>query len=168
MRIGLISDTHIPDHAKALPPHLKDVFKDVDLILHAGDMYALRVLDELEEIAPVLAALGDDDFSTVTSDRRVSSRHIIKKEGLTIWLVHQKPVRIPVVSQDKPWIGEPPDIIVYGHTHRADIENADGILKINPGSATFPEYRLEPGTVALLTIAAGKAEAEIIDLATED
>ena len=168
MRIGLISDTHIPDHAKALPPHLDDVFKDVDLILHAGDMYSLRVLDELEEIAPVLAAVGDDDYSTATSDRRVSSRQVIKKEGLIIWLVHQKPVRIPVVPKDRPWRDGPPDIIVYGHTHRADIDNTDGILKINPGSATFPEYRLEPGTVALLTIEAGKAEAQIINLAPED
>ena len=61
MRIGLISDTHIPDHADELPEQLKDAFRGVELILHAGDIYTIPVLDELEIIAPVLAAEGDDD-----------------------------------------------------------------------------------------------------------
>ena len=72
MRIGLISDTHIPHDAKAIPPQVKEVFRGVDLILHAGDIYLSSVLDELEEIAPVLAARGDDDSPSLNG--RVKAR----------------------------------------------------------------------------------------------
>ncbi len=61
MLIGLTSDTHIPDHAKELPSQLKEAFRGFDLILHAGDIYVVSVLGELERLAPVLAAEGDDD-----------------------------------------------------------------------------------------------------------
>ncbi len=56
MKIGLISDTHIPEVTKSLPQEVKETFKDVDLILHAGDIYLPRVLDGLARFAPVLAA----------------------------------------------------------------------------------------------------------------
>ena len=48
MLVGLLSDTHIPDHAKKLPDQLKEVFRGVDMILHGGDIFAVSVLDELE------------------------------------------------------------------------------------------------------------------------
>ena len=63
MRIGLISDTHVPDHRRELPCQLKRLFDGTDLILHAGDIYTTWVLDELENMAPVLAAKGDDERS---------------------------------------------------------------------------------------------------------
>ena len=56
MRLGLISDTHIPEVTKELPPQIAKALQGVDLILHAGDVYAPFVLDELERIAPVLVA----------------------------------------------------------------------------------------------------------------
>jgi len=62
IRIGLVSDTHIPKSTHVLPPQVKEAFKDVDLIFHAGDIYVVSVLDELEHLAPVLAAEGDDDY----------------------------------------------------------------------------------------------------------
>ena len=63
--IGLISDTHIPEAGKSLWPEVIRIFKEVDLILHAGDMHDLSVLKELEEIAPVLACRrnGEDGRS---------------------------------------------------------------------------------------------------------
>ena len=159
MRIGLISDTHIPDHAKALPEQLKDVFPAVNLILHAGDIYDISVLDELEHIAPVLAAEGDDDPLSTSTDKRVKVKHILNIDGVTIWLTHARPWIWPADS------AETPNIIVCGHTHTAAMENLKGdVLLVNPGSPTFPQYRLEPGTVALLTITAGKAEANILQL----
>ncbi len=71
MRIGLITDTHIPDAAGELPARIAEIFDGVDLILHAGDVYQSSVLDELERIAPVLVALGDDDSVGLFRDRRV-------------------------------------------------------------------------------------------------
>ena len=56
-RIGLISDTHIPEARDSLWPQIADAFKGVDMIFHAGDIHDLWVLDELEKAAPVYACL---------------------------------------------------------------------------------------------------------------
>jgi len=173
MLIGLLSDTHIPDHAKGLPAQLKTVFRGVDLILHAGDVYIPSVLDELDYIAPVLVAEGDDDPFATANDRRVKKKHILTIEGVTIWLMHIRPLPWP-------WREQPPDVIVYGHIHEARLEHPhlivdedapeaklekyEGILRISPGSPTFPHYKHELGTVGLLKVNSGKAEAQIIQL----
>ena len=57
-----------------------------------------------------------------------------------------------------------PDILVFGDTHRALLRRVQGFLFINPGSATLPGYRPVLGTVAILNISPGKAEADIIQL----
>jgi len=59
--LGLISDTHLPDRLRALPPEVFDALDGVDLILHAGDVGTLAVLDQLSTIAPVVAVHGNDD-----------------------------------------------------------------------------------------------------------
>ena len=168
MLIGLLSDTHIREPGyrtslsqlwtNALPPQIKKAFHSVDLILHAGDIYTLPILDELEYIAPILVAEGDDDPFEIMSDKRARWKHIITVEGVTIWLAHE----YETWSRDRH--EKPPDVIVFGHTHEATLENHAGILRINPGSPTFPRYKHELGTVALLTVNSGKAEAQIIQL----
>ncbi|NTW68137.1 MAG: metallophosphoesterase family protein, partial [Nitrospirae bacterium] len=55
MKVGIISDTHVPGAASSLPPAVFEIFRSVDLILHAGDIVQASVLDELEAIAPVEA-----------------------------------------------------------------------------------------------------------------
>ena len=62
MRIGLISDTHIPEAGPDMPAQVYEAFRGVDLILHAGDMHIIDVLDWLEGIAPVLGARGNGDY----------------------------------------------------------------------------------------------------------
>ena len=59
--IGLISDTHIPKRAMCIPQRVFEIFKNVDFIIHAGDLVELTVIDELEQIAPVLAVHGNMD-----------------------------------------------------------------------------------------------------------
>ncbi len=176
MLIGLISDTHIPDVVKELPKQVEEVFRGVDLILHAGDIYTISVLDELERIAPVLAAEGDDDPRSTASDRRVKPRHILNIEGVTIWLTHISPLsRYERLKQEKP---PDVDVIVFGHTHEASVifgavfSDTDvdswvrkAIIQINPGSPTFHHYRQELGTVGLLTVNSGKTTGvQIIQL----
>ena len=62
MRIGLISDTHIPTAGSDLWPQVYDALRGVDLIMHAGDLHDTIVLDWLEELAPVRAVSGNGDY----------------------------------------------------------------------------------------------------------
>ncbi|MFC2056328.1 metallophosphoesterase family protein [Chloroflexota bacterium] len=168
MRIGLISDTHIPEARAELPPEVKKAFEGVDLILHAGDIYTLSVLDELEEIAPVLAALGDDDYPG--PDDRVKEIHTLKLEGQTLWLVHMRhmlsfPSKIGLSGnpseQEK---DDRPDIVVCGHEHRIVIESKNGILYVCSGSPTLLQYHQGLGTVGILELDSGKATTHIVQL----
>ncbi|MBI4267645.1 MAG: metallophosphoesterase family protein [Chloroflexi bacterium] len=168
MRIGLLSDTHIPEVQRALPPELKEAFKGVDLILHGGDIYSLNVLDDLENIAPVLAALGDDDYPG--PDNRIKEKHILEVEGLTLWLLH---MRHMLAFPSKSYLtGGPaqvgdnhkPDIIVFGHEHRTVVESQDGILYICSGSPTMLHYHRGLGTVGILEVNEGKANISLVHL----
>ena len=168
MLIGLLSDTHVRVLgyrnnlgqlcATELPPQIMEAFQGVDLILHAGDVYTLPILDELERIAPVLASEGDDDPFEIMNDKRVKSRQILTVDGVTIWLAHEY----------ETWSFDGheklPDVIVFGHTHKAALENHEGTIRINPGSPTFPEYKYVLGSVGLLTVNSGKVEAQIVRL----
>lgn len=157
MRIGIISDTHIPLDAEVIPSRIKDIFHNVNLILHAGDIYIPSVLDELEKIAPVMAASGDDDYSDMRKDRRVKERHVLTIEDTRIWLTHMMS-RAWLMKEKKP------DVIVLGHSHCPSIDYRGDILLVNPGSPTCPHNGNDIGTVAILEINSGKAEARIVPL----
>ena len=173
MLIGLLTDTHIPWERKKLPEQVLEVFKDADLILHAGDIYSHAVLDDLETIAPVLAARGDDDYYS-GPDSRVQEKHVLRLEGLTLWLMHEGPPLPLTRSRFSLWwknkispeddnYGKP-NIIVCGHEHRHFIERFDGLLYVNSGSPTYLHYKRGLGTVGLLEIKDKKADVEIIQL----
>ena len=174
MRIGIISDTHIPKVTARLPEAILAAFRGVDLILHAGDIFESSVLDDLERIAPVLAARGDDDNGPIATDRRVKAKHILQLAGKNLWLVHDKPYapRSPKWMPDwwrdrlDPEQNEhgKPDIIIFGHEHRAFKQLIHGVLFFSSGSATFPNYVAEPGTVGILEIGPDIAEAQILQL----
>lgn len=169
MRIGLLSDTHIPEAAQALPLQIVQAFRGVDLILHAGDLYVPRVLDELECIAPVVAAEGDDDYGDTLTDERVKKKHVLKIEGQTLWLIHERPYFLKFPSRQR---GrslaqggyDTPDIVVFGHEHRTAVQRSGDVLYVNPGSPTFLHYRSGLGTVGILSIESGEAEVVILQL----
>jgi uncharacterized protein len=148
VKIGVLADTHCPEFVDRLPAHVAEVFAGVEMVLHAGDVTAQSTLDELAQIAPVEAVRGDHD-RLLTRLPRV--RELVV-EGKRIVVVHGERSR---------WIEEPQtfwwtvslglfrphrglpralrrrfpdaDVIVYGHTHRADVQSVDGVLVFNPG-----------------------------------
>ncbi|MEK7354664.1 MAG: YfcE family phosphodiesterase [Chloroflexota bacterium] len=171
MRIGLISDTHIPWEVAKVPAEVFEAFRGVELILHGGDIYSHTVLDDLEQLAPVYAALGDDDYAG--EDKRVQERHILNVGGKTIYLTHEGPYNfltsttgLPLWWRNKISPGEyvNPDIIVAGHEHRTIVENFNGMLYINPGSPTLLNYKKGLGTVAILELNGGEPRVDILHL----
>ncbi|HET7616156.1 MAG TPA: metallophosphoesterase family protein, partial [Bacillales bacterium] len=61
MKIGVVSDTHMPAHGRELPEILLNGLEGVDLILHAGDWQTLEVYERFREIAPVEGVSGNVD-----------------------------------------------------------------------------------------------------------
>lgn len=172
MRIGLVSDTHIPQHVKELPvAELTEVFRGVDLILHAGDIYSLSVLNDLERIAPVLAAQGDDDYGETVRDQRVKGRHVLQVGGQIVWLIHERPYipRMPAewwqsrTNPEKNEFGKP-NIVVFGHEHRTIVETVDGVLYVNSGSPTFLHYKHGLGTYGIIDFGSGTPDVQIKSL----
>ncbi|MGH7933388.1 MAG: metallophosphoesterase family protein [Candidatus Binataceae bacterium] len=177
MRIGLISDTHIPEACEHLPAAVFEVFRDVDLVMHAGDVYVNRVLDELASIAPVIAALGNGDEGLdghrfrLEPDVRVKLAHLVEIEGLRVGLAHALPTPDETSEQVfrnamETHFGGAVDVLVMGHSHLEGVVRFGATLVVNPGSATLPHNLVDvPGTVAILEIVSGgQVSAEIIKL----
>lgn len=167
MLIGLISDTHIREPVPALLPEIFKAFADVDLILHGGDIYVPAILDELEQIAPVLAVTGDDDYGEVLVDRRVKPQQKLCLEGHKLWLVHINPFRHALDPHQGHAAKEKvdpdaPEIVVFGHIHYGVVKHYNGILLVNPGSPFNYSHKL--GTVATLRLEPGKAKVNLLNL----
>ena len=165
MRIGLISDTHQPSERRTLWEEVHHAFKGVDLIMHGGDIVHPMVLDWLEEIAPVMAARGNNDVGW--DDPRMKDIVWLDVEGLRIGMVHaMEPENRPIETLRRLYMdNEHADIIVTGDTHVERIDYREGVLQINSGSPTLPHLRsTRLGTVGLLEIGGGRLEARILRL----
>ena len=167
MRIGMISDTHLPEAGPDLMPEIYEALAGVDLIFHAGDITVPWLLDQLERVAPVYAAMGNHD-EHITDDPRVKPLHLLDLEGHRVALLHTfEPLTMGGEALRRQWLrGEHADVVVYGDSHYEHIEWVDGMLVINPGSPTLPR-NLSPrlGFVAYLTLERGKPPAaELVDL----
>ena len=165
MRIGLISDTHLPSlihDLDELGPETGEFLAGVDLILHAGDVSTRRVLDWCERFAPVLAVRGNHD---VFDDPRMRDRQLLEFEGWRLGLTHTlSPARATAAElRTRHFDGAGLDIIVGGDTHVERLERRDGALLINPGSPNLPHHKeTRLGTVALLELTPGRLRAEIV------
>ncbi len=158
MIIGLISDTHIPDRARVLPQNVIDAFSDVELIIHAGDLTSMSVIEELERIAPVMAVQGNMDRA---SGLDLPKAKVIEAEGLRIGVIHGE-VYPRADSDQLLYLAKEldVDILVSGHSHQPKIEQKEGKLLLNPGSPIVP--RLADRTVMLLEINNKEVDVEIV------
>jgi phosphoesterase, MJ0936 family len=151
--VGLISDTH-----GLLRSSVHKALEGVDLILHAGDVGGSEILDELRIIAPVQAVYGNTDR---TDDPILSQELIIPFGKIEIHVSHGHELGSP--TPDKLLSAYPQAIIVYGHTHKALLVEADGRMVVNPGAAGPRRFNLEP-SVARLFLNGDKPEVEIVTL----
>ena len=157
MKVGVLSDTHVPTIVSALPPVIYDIFNGVDLILHAGDISELSVLDDLRAIAPVEAVAGNMDSAEVQI--RLPFKKVITIGKFTVGLIHGK-YKLDVQQQMVRKEFDKVDLIVYGHSHHPFWGSIDGIYFLNPGSPTDKRYA-PFNSVALLDVE-DNLRAEII------
>ncbi len=179
MRIGLISDTHIPEARQELWPQVFEAFREVDLILHAGDIHELRVIDELNEVAPIYVARGNGDDGSggravLPDDERLQEAWSLELGGMAIGVTHIVPIpEMPphltlARALERLFPERRPDVIIYGDTHVEAIDTVDGVLCVNPGSPTFPHnLNTQLGTIGFLEIEEGRANATIWQLTDE-
>jgi putative phosphoesterase len=173
MRIGLIADTHIPEARRELWPQVFEAFAGVDLILHAGDIHEVRVIDELARVAPIYVARGDGDDGgggrPVQPDHpRLRLGWTLELGGLNVGITHALPIpEAPpsltvAVAVDRLFPLGRPDVVIYGDSHVEAIDTFDGVLCVNPGSPTFPHnLATQLGTIGFLSIESGRASATI-------
>jgi len=134
MRIGVLSDTHIPKAALDLPEDIYNEFVTVDLILHAGDLVELSVLEKLEKMAPVKAVYGNMDMTEVR--QRLPKKEIIEIGDFKIGLMHGFGTPKGLEKRVKGEFDKSVDLIVFGHSHMPFNEKIDNTILFNPGSPT--------------------------------
>lgn len=181
MKIGVISDTHIPSAGPEPPAQVARAFDGVDLILHAGHAYVPSCIEWLERIAPVTSTESwlEGAGETPTRNGRVQAMEL---EGQTIGMAHELilgslgddvlpgaigrsfPAGESLAQALKEIFGQAVDIVVFGYTHEAMVELHDGVLLVNPGSPSLVGQQVRLGTVAILELAANSRQARIIDL----
>jgi len=165
MRIGLLTDTHLPSTIRELWDEVKVAFAGVDLILHGGDIVTPRVLDWLEDIAPTLAARGNNDGGW--EDPRMQDVQWLDLEGWRVAMVHDmEPEDRPIDHLKRCYLkGEHADVIITGHTHFERLTYREGVLQINSGSPTHPHlWSTRLGTVGILDLTPGKIIAKVCKL----
>jgi putative phosphoesterase len=149
MRIGVVADTHCPEFLDELPPGLLDGLRGVDLILHAGDVGGPSTLARLREVAPVEAVRGDHDGGMtelpLCREVTVEGRRVVVVHGNRSRLIEEPATLVGTLSLGTLWVaaGLPAhlerlhpdaDVILYGHTHQARVEDIGGTLVFNPGA----------------------------------
>jgi uncharacterized protein len=151
--IGIISDTH-----GLVRADVHTALAGVEMILHAGDVGGDDVLEELALIAPIRAVYGNTD---APGDPRLSQSIELTIGGVSIHVSHGHEVGSP--TPVKLLERYSADVVVFGHTHRPLIAGGGGRLALNPGAAGPRRFDITP-SVARLTIASGRAKAELIPL----
>ena len=126
--------------------------RGADHIIHAGDIGAPEILDELRALAPVTAVRGNNDRARWA--RAVPLVANLKVGSVAIHALHD-------LAELKPDHGC--RVVVCGHSHQPSVQERDGVLYVNPGSAGPRRFKL-PITVGRLTIEAGQARGEIVAL----
>jgi len=153
VKIGVISDTH-----DFLDPRVKDLFAGVDHILHAGDIGTVWITFELEQIAPVTAVFGNTDAGLSFKETEVVTL------GGKKFLVHHivSPHALEEEVQRKITKAKP-DVVVFGHTHKAFDQSIGGVRYFNPGYSGRPKLS-QSRSVAILNINGNGIEAQMIPL----
>jgi len=162
-RFAVVADTHSKPHP-ATAHRLAEL--EPDAILHAGDIGALEVLEELAKVAPVLAVRGNIDGPSEVPERRLIELALGDAVPLRILLVHIA-VYGPKLRADVARLAtrERASLVVCGHSHVPFIGRDRGVTVFNPGSIGPRRFQL-PIVLGAIEIRAGTARLRHIDCET--
>jgi putative phosphoesterase len=155
----VLSDTHVPDHARALPASLGPHLEWAEAILHAGDLTSADVLAELRAYAPVHAVLGNIDGWDVRALGLPDTLQL-ELDGVRVAMIHDSGQRVGREQRLRRRFPEA-DLIVFGHSHQPVDAVVDGVRLLNPGSPTWKRRAAEP-TVARMRIVDGVVETSLV------
>ncbi|MET3182358.1 UNVERIFIED_ORG: putative phosphoesterase [Variovorax guangxiensis] len=150
LRIGLISDTH-----GLLRPEALAFLKGSDFIVHGGDIGNVEILETLAAIAPLTVVRGNNDREAWADG--IAETELVKFGDVRLYAIHD----LAQIDIDPRAAGV--RVVVSGHSHKPKVEERDGVLYVNPGSAGPRRFRL-PIAVAELRIDGGTVDARIVEL----
>ena len=178
-RVGLVADTHVPDRLDGLHPHLIPYLRDcqVERIFHLGDISGQTVLDELSAVAPVIACLGNRDAAIRP---RLPLVRYEEMAGVRFALTHGHfgflnywvdKVRYVLQGYDpqryltKALVqAKGADVVVFGHSHKMECLQVNGVYLVNPGAAGLGLRREIHATAGCVSIfPRGAVRIEIVE-----
>jgi uncharacterized protein len=148
--VGIISDTH-----SLLRPEAIEALKGSDLIVHAGDIGSIEIIDALSEMAPVFAVRGNVDKGEWAT--QFPQEEMVEVAGKYLYVLHN----VNDIHLDPVAAGF--DVVISGHSHKPSIGKRRGVLFVNPGSAGPRRFTL-PIAIAKLNVTSQEIEASIHEL----
>jgi uncharacterized protein len=148
--LGVISDTH-----GLLRPEAVAALQGVERIVHAGDIGSPDVLTALARIAPVSAVRGNNDRDTWA--KAIPETDVVEVGDVSLYVLHD----LHELDLDPRAAGFA--AVIAGHSHQPRLEERDGVLFLNPGSAGPRRFKL-PISMARLTVAGPRVRAELVTL----
>jgi len=148
MKIGIISDTHLSAPSSELTLLMNGVFSDVAIVIHAGDLTHLSVLDAFSWKETV-AVCGNMDRKEVAE--KLPARKIVNLNGYRIGIVHGWGAPFGIEKRIMKTFDNV-QAIVYGHTHKAANHIRDDILMFNPGAFSGSFLLKRNRSVGVLTV----------------
>jgi putative phosphoesterase len=148
--VGLISDTH-----GLMRPEALAALQGSDLIIHAGDVGAPEIIEQLRGVAPVIAVRGNVDKGVWAS--RLPAAAVAEEGPALMYVLHD----IARLDLDPAAAGF--NVVVSGHSHKPGHTERNGVMYLNPGSAGPRRFQL-PVTVARLDLRSLPWKIEFIDL----
>jgi putative phosphoesterase len=149
-RVGVISDTH-----GLLRPEATEFLRGSDFIIHGGDIGDAGILTKLNTIAPVTSVRGNNDKGAWVQSIRESE--VLQVDEVFVYVLHN------LAELDLDPVAAGFQVVVSGHSHKPSVEQRDGVLYVNPGSAGPRRFKL-PVSVAELEIHGGSVKARLIEL----
>jgi uncharacterized protein len=146
VRIGVLSDSH-----GYLDPEVLTIFAGVDHVIHAGDIMDPEILTALATVAPLTAVAGNLDTGKLAA--RLPREASGEVDGVRFVVAHKPRRLLKRLAAGKIAVGEQgagPDLVVWGHLHTPTATWIDGVLHLNPGTASSPDEEDDGPTVAIV------------------